>query len=171
MERRSVELKLRRNFLTGTSALGLRARGFAVPLVAGAAMSLGVALTPEPSMAAATVVCTPDTGIGTGHITGDELCVSGASAYDYIDYGTNGATANGNVTMQGVTIGIGGVSIDANGHAVQLLDTLGNASSINTDGSASFGVGMTGNGGAITINLQATTIRADAFAITTGNTG
>src|SRR5215510_14197759 len=51
MECRSVAKKLHSNLLSSTSAIGLRARGFAVPLVVGAATALGILFASDPANA------------------------------------------------------------------------------------------------------------------------
>src|SRR5262249_25945206 len=151
MERRSVVCSLHQALLSSTSVLGLKARGLAFPLMVGTAISLGVTANPAPVLAATAVSCTPDPADGTASITTNELCTN-ASGGTFIDYATNPATASGNVTLQGVNGVTGGVSIDNGGFDVGLLDTAGNASSLN-------GIVMTGTGaGNLTVNLQSTTI-------------
>src|SRR5215471_18139301 len=158
MTHRSVERTLRSTLLNSSSSVSLsKARMVLLPIVFGAAVSLGIGFDTRPAMAA-DVVCSPDvSGDFIGNVSSSELCKGAGSQ---IDYATNPAVSNGNVTLQGVAItGGSNVRIDTGGFDVLLTDTIGNASSIN--GSTGPAIFMTGAGGNVTISLGNTTIAAD----------
>src|SRR5215471_18234674 len=159
MAHRSVELTLRSSLLNSTSSISLsRARMAILPIVFGAAMSLGIGYDTKPVMAA--VTCSPVASGGA--LTGDTSCSGSGNDITYTS-----ATGDYVVALNGAFVegaGATGISITQSGYNVSLLDIA--VSNVDTTASAGAqnGIFMTG-GGNVIVNLLGTTVAGDSDGI------
>src|SRR5215471_4653091 len=160
MERRSVELTLRSALLNSSSSVSLsRARMVLLPIVFGAAMSLGIGFDAPTADAAS--ICSPVADGGA--LTGTTTCVGSQSGISFTSSTGNYFIYLGNGSA-GATIGTGSISVDQSGFNVSILDNF--ASSVNTvGGGTNDGLHVLGSGGDVFVDLSFTSITSDQLGI------